>query len=591
MKVVSEMKAGRYRGYLTLIIMFLAVLLISMPWDSAMGNEIGKTASQEYESLNQKAAAEGRVKVIVKLAVPGIEEKMEASRSFRSVSPGEVFSSDAVQADLALAQAIGSASDSVIQGLAATEYKINHTYSTVPFLAMDVSLEALSALQSMPSVISIIEDRPVMLDDPLESESTSSKIPSTDNTGIASNLKLIGVDVAWQKGYTGAGWYVAVLDTGIRADHEMFRGKTIVEACFSEDDDCPNQSNEMTGPVSAAHYYDYSAFYPGYEHGTHVAGIAAGNSGTVFGVAKDAGIIAVQVFSRLDGIDKCVRWEKCIHTWPSDQLKGLEYVYSIRGNYSIAAVNMSLGGGAYYYYCDDDPRKEAIDNLRAVGIATIIASGNNGFCGAISNPSCVSSSVSVGATDNDDVETWFSNWNQTLVDFFAPGDQIYSATAASSASYGYKSGTSMATPHVAGAWVLMKQAELNGDVTELYNALKDTGGNPTTRCGAASRPRINVGNAIGHLKGVLSAPVLSATVNGTSVTVSWNSVPTATSYVLYWGSYFFYDWDVSQQIPMGTATTLTAELPAGTYYAGVRAFNDAGSSDYSNLELFTVGTP
>jgi len=557
-----------------------------LPCGAAMGNEIDKAEPQNYDALFQKAAAEGRVKVIVKLAVPGIEERTEASRSFRAVSPGQVFSSDAVQADQALAQVIGATSNSVIQGLAATEYKVNHTYSTVPFLAMDVSLEALSALQSMPSVLSIVEDRPVKLDDPLESESTSSKIPSADNAGVASNLKVIGADVAWQKGYTGTGWYVAILDTGIRADHEMFQGKTIVEACFSTTNDCPNQSSEMTGPGSAAHYYDYSSV-DGFDHGTHVAGIAAGNSGTVFGVAKDASIIAVQVFSRFSG-DACWPNSICVLTYNSDQLKGLEYVYSIRGSYSIAAVNMSLGGGKYSSYCDDTPIKSAIDNLRDVGIATIIASGNNGFCGSINSPACISSSVSVGATDDDDVETYFSNWHPMLVDFFAPGFQIYSATAASTTSYASWNGTSMATPHVAGAWALMKQAE-NGDVTELYNALKETGKSPTTRCeGTDSRPRINVGNAISYLKGFLSAPVLSVTTNGTSATASWNPVPTATSYVLYWGSDFFYDWDASRQIPMGAQTTVTGQLPAGSYYVGIRAFNDAGSSDFSNVEHFSI---
>ena len=88
--------------------------------------------------------------------------------------------------------------------------------------------------------------------------------PTLNNT-----ISLIGADDVWASGYTGSGWYVAILDTGIRSTHEMFSGKTIVEACFSNDSDCPNSSTEMFGSGAAAHYYDYSSA-SGYDHGTHV---------------------------------------------------------------------------------------------------------------------------------------------------------------------------------------------------------------------------------------------------------------------------------------------------------------------------------
>lgn len=581
------MKIVRCYRHLTLIFIG-ALFLISTSYGNAIGNENNAGASQAYEALFEKAADEGHVKVIVRLAVPGIEKLTEASRSFRSVSPGQVFPSDAVQADYVLAQAIGSVSDSVLHSLDATEYVVNHTYSTVPFLAMDVSLKALLALQSIPSVLDIIEDLPVKLNENRESQKRPLGNPSfADNTTVSANLKLIGADVAWNRGYTGAGWYVAILDTGIRSTHEMFKGKTIVEACFSSSSDCPNNSNEMKGSGSAAHYSDD---YAGYGHGTHVAGIAAGNSGTVFGVAKDADIIAVQVFSRISDSYICYPNTLCVNAYNSDLLKGLEYVYSIRGSYSISAVNMSLGGGKYDSYCDGDPLKPAIDNLREAGIATVIASGNNGYCGAINAPACISSSVSIGATDYEDYETYFSNWSRTLVDFFAPGYQIYSATPATDTSYDAWDGTSMATPHVAGAWTLMKQCESGGDVTELYNALKETGKKVTTRCGGTdSRPRINVGSAISYLKGILPGPVLSVTTNGTKVTVSWNSVPTAESYVLFYAPYPEFLSEASPQIPMGSKTTISADLPAGSSYTvAVKAYNDAGSSDYSNFESFSI---
>ena len=264
-------------------------------------------------------------------------------------------------------------------------------------------------------------------------------------------------------------------------------------------------------------------------------------------------LLRCRCFQGFSGIDECHPNTRCVQSYDSDQLKGMEYVYSIRGSYSIAVVNMSLGGGKYDSYCDDEPLKAVIDNLREAGIATIIASGNDYLCGAINSPACISSSVSIGAVNDEDLETDFSNWQPgPWWIFFAPGYQIYSATAASDDSYDSWDGTSMATPHVAGAWTLMKQCESNGDVTELYNALKETGNNVTTRCGGAdSRPRINVGNAISYLKGILPAPTLSVTINGTNVTISWNSVPTAESYVLFYGFDRGFLLGPDHQIPMG----------------------------------------
>jgi hypothetical protein len=87
-------------------------------------------------------------------------------------------------------------------------------------------------------------------------------------------------------------------------------------------------------------------------------------------------------------------------SYNSDTLAGLDYIFSIRGSYKIAAVNMSLGGGGYSSFCDSDSRKASIDNLRNAGIATAIATGNNGYCGYISSPGCISSAISVGSSTN-----------------------------------------------------------------------------------------------------------------------------------------------------------------------------------------------
>ena len=84
------------------------------------------------------------------------------------------------------------------------------------------------------------------------------------------------------------------------------------------------------------------------------------------------------------------------------QLKGLERVYQLLTSYNVAAVNMSLGGGQYFDQatCDRDNKatKAAIDNLRAAGIATVIAAGNSAYTDSMGAPGCISSAVSAGAT-------------------------------------------------------------------------------------------------------------------------------------------------------------------------------------------------
>jgi subtilisin family serine protease len=158
-------------------------------------------------------------------------------------------------------------------------------------------------------------------------------------------------------------------------------------------------------------------------------------------------------------------------SYTSDQIKGLERVYALRNTYKIAAINMSLGGGRHFTYCDSDSRKPIIDLLRGAGIATVIASGNDGFRDSVGAPSCISTAVTVGATDDADNVASFSNIDDT-VDFLAPGVNITSSIPiAGGSAYATWNGTSMATPHVAGAFALFKGLDSLANVSELESRL------------------------------------------------------------------------------------------------------------------------
>lgn len=398
---------------------------------------------------------------------------------------------EAYNADLALEGAISMTRNMVLHRLNGSHYRINRTYSTLPYAALSVTAETLEKLRGIPGVLNIVEDKATPLPPPAEQSVTD----DISRPLVTQSVKIVGADAAWGLGFTGANWYVAVLDTGILTSHEMFQGKHVVEQCYALGDDwydrenggCPNGRTEMSGPGSAAHYENR------FGHGSHVTGIVAGNNqNDRFGVAKDANIIAVQVFSYFPGEDDVLSWD-------SDQIRGLEYVYEIRNTYNIASVNMSLGGSdKYSSYCDSDSRAAAIANLRAAGIATAVASGNSSYCDGVNAPACVFSAVAVNSTDKDDTESYYGNWHDVMVELMAPGNNIISADPRGNSNYTGRSGTSMSAPHVAGAWAIIKQFDGNLGVDEIKSLLRDTGRViPSSRCpSAVPESRINVGDAI-----------------------------------------------------------------------------------------------
>ncbi|MEV4107074.1 S8 family serine peptidase [Nonomuraea sp. NPDC049695] len=327
-----------------------------------------------------------------------------------------------------------------------------------PFMVVEGTAEELARLSEDPRVTSIHRDR------------TYSPVD------VGPNLKLIGADQAQAKGYTGAGQAVAVLDTGIDEDHPWFQNRIVAEACFSAVEDgvqslCPNGQTSQIG-TGAANATTAKCLADGVnlcEHGSHVAGIAAGTGG----VAPGANIVAVQVFSRVDDEDACFGESACLLAYESSLRQAMDYVTAL--NQPIAAVNLSLGGELSETDCDTSEEgaifKPKIDALLAKGIATVVAAGNEYFEGA-SYPACVSSAVAVGANDNNDVIAPFSNRGAT-VDLFAPGVDVESSVPDNRTAV--FSGTSMASPHVAGALALMKAASPGTPMTDLINKLKSTG--------------------------------------------------------------------------------------------------------------------
>ena len=317
------------------------------------------------------------------------------------------------------------------------------SYSTIPYLVLEIDSNGLDRLRAQPLVTGVAEDR-------LHYVLTAS-----------ANL-VVHAPEAWAAGYDGDGFIVAILDDSVDFTHPALTGKAIAEACFSNGGyppdpygrpTCPNGQPTQIGPGAAA---PTSPYCIDCEHGTHVAGIAAGHDGDRFhGVAPGASIIGINVFSYFPD---CGDGWPCMAAWDSDINLGLEYVYTLSSTYpNIAAVNLSLGGGYYTSPAACDADGEAtwalVANLRSVGIAVIAAAGNESHKYGLTSPACLSNVISVGATTDADQVASFSN-SAAFLDLLAPGVNITSSIPGG--GYASWSGTSMATPYVTGTWAILR---------------------------------------------------------------------------------------------------------------------------------------
>ncbi|MDF3140671.1 MULTISPECIES: proprotein convertase P-domain-containing protein [unclassified Streptomyces] len=363
------------------------------------------------------------------------------------------------------------------------------SYDTLPLITLRVDSAGLTELQSKPGVVAVSEDIAV---------------PPTLNE---STVK-IGSDKAVAAGKTGSGVTVAVLDTGIAAQHPFLTGRVKAQACFSVNDAtygstslCPNGTAQQEGTgVADADTGPCATLGTACSHGTHVAGIAAGDGTGISGaptrgVAPGADLVSIQVFSKFDSDNYCGAGNSpCVLSFTSSQIKGLEKVLALKkAGTNIVAANMSLGAGRWTAACASDPRKAIIDSLRTENVATVVAAGNNGYTDAVNAPGCVESAVTVGSTTDDDQLSTFTN-RGPLLDLFAPGTSIVSSVPGG--TYASKNGTSMAAPHVAGALAVLKQTHPDKSITDLESLLKSTG-TPITADGGVTIPRIDVGKAVG----------------------------------------------------------------------------------------------
>ncbi|MCH2431298.1 MAG: S8 family serine peptidase, partial [Acidimicrobiales bacterium] len=398
--------------------------------------------------------------------------------------------------------AIQSAQESLLARLPAGSFSNPSLSTHIPFLGLEVDKDALAQLIEDPDVSSLRADQILQ--------------PTLDVS-----IPLIRADVANGLGCSGAGQAVVVLDTGADAGHSFFAGTNIAaEACFSTTNSsygsttvCPNGGSTQTGPGAGTNCN--TSIY-GCNHGTHVSGIAVGDDGNLFGVARDADLILIQAFSRFGSYCSTLGPplpNPCALNFTGDLRDGLNHVADLLDplspnfiNQPIAAVNLSLGGGAFAGTCDtyDPGTTAAIDNLRSLGVATVVSSGNGFVKNGLAFPACITNAVSVGATNDFDNVPSFSQSASNL-DLLAPGVAINSSVPGG--SFQSFSGTSMAAPHVAGAWACHMSTEPSSDVATVLDVLAGTGVPVIDPANAIETHRIDV-------RGACCMPISTANMVG-----------------------------------------------------------------------------
>ncbi|MEX2473627.1 S8 family peptidase [Marinobacter sp.] len=261
----------------------------------------------------------------------------------------------------------------------------------------------------------------------------------------------------------GAGANVYIIDTGLRDSHVEFTGRVIEGRNFAANDTGLLGAGglPLVGPLlNIGGETDPADTTDCHGHGTHVASTAVGSE---YGVAKAASVAAVRVLDCSGAGSN------------ADVIAGVDWV--AENHQAPAVANMSLGGG------NSDALDFAVKGAIAQGVTFVVAAGNSDGDACSGSPNRVEAAITVGSTTREDERSSFSNHGECL-DLFAPGSDITAAWYQSDTETNTISGTSMASPHVAGVGALV---------------LGDQGGLSPAQVGSAIL-EIATGNVLGGIK-------------------------------------------------------------------------------------------
>jgi subtilisin family serine protease len=343
--------------------------------------------------------------------------------------------------------------------------RLRHTYkAALRGFALELSDSAAAALRAEPGVAYVEEDQTV----------SATGIQTGADWGLdRMDQRSLPLDGSFSYGGDGTGVTAYIIDTGINFTHSEFGGRAVTGV------------DEVTSGGTAA---DCNG------HGTHVAGTVGG---TTYGVAKKVKLVAVRVLD-------------CSGNGTSSGvIAGLDWVAAHR--LLPAVANLSLGGDF------SQALNDAIEHTIAAGVSVVVAAGNSAVDACTSSPASAPHAITTGATDRTDTFASFSNYG-SCVKINAPGVSITSAWIGSNSATAAASGTSMASPHVAGAAAAYLQSHPSATPAQVQSALVGAATTGTVQSIASGTP-----NLLLYSAAPAPTPAPSPAPTGTQLSEDWSS--------------------------------------------------------------------
>ena len=430
---------------------------------------------------------------------PSSSRVLDASRKHADFIPGEIVvrlkEEKGLRADHLVAHQALAASLAAQHGLQTSlvrAFRTDSSYSKIVLVDKTKTDEAIKALQADPRV-KYAEKNVIYHALDLPNDTDFGKLWGMNNTGQADKDGQVGtpgadIDVArvWSTGKTGSkSIVVAVIDTGVNLTHPDLKDQIYTNTAETDGDGVDNDGNGFIDDVHGWNFADKNNnANDNNGHGSHCSGTIGGTGNNGVGVAGVNWHVSILPVKFLDANG-------------SGSLEaGVEAInYATKMNVNIMSNSWGCGSAD----CNMQAMADAITAAKAKGILFVAAAGNSSADND-SGPNYpsnypIDNVLAVAATDNQDNLAWFSNYGKTMVHVAAPGVNIYSTVL--NGGYDTYSGTSMATPHVAGIAALLMSADSTLTYSEIKRRLIATSV-PVAglRSKVAARGRVSTYNAL-----------------------------------------------------------------------------------------------
>ncbi|WP_125720677.1 S8 family serine peptidase [Pseudoalteromonas rubra] len=416
--------------------------------------------------------------------------------------------------------------------------------SSLSGVAVNANAQQLLKLLSHPDV-NFVEQNAVVSVQPVKAD--FSILQNNPVWGLDRiDQRKLPLDNQYQAPNSGSGVTAYVIDTGVQNSHNEFGGRATSGYDFVDND---NDASDCNG------------------HGTHVAGTIGGNT---YGVAKGVDIVGVRVLN-------------CQGSGTyAGVIAGIDWVADNASGPSVA--NMSLGGGK------SQAVNNAVTNAVNKGISFVVAAGNENSDACTRSPASTPAAITVASSTSSDGRSGFSNWGK-CIDVFGPGSSIKSAWIGSNSATRTISGTSMASPHVAGVAALYLKdnpthspAQVVGALTSsaTSNELSDVKGSPNKLVYAKAGNGGGFEKVVSGAKNETKVFTYNVPAGASRLTVTLSGgTGDADLYIKHGAEPWPMDSDCASENPGTSTETCTITNPAaGTWYLSAY-----GYSAFSNVTL------